>query len=306
MNSRWIAPLLAFIVILGSSPLFGQGTVLQKDILVKRDEIKQNVISFGGTITVEGDVKENVINFGGTIIVDGNVGELVLGLGSTIRMTGRAVVEGDVVCIGGLLTKEDGTSIKGDTIYFEMRDEEGAGRFFNKGLGGMFGLSLIPIFLIIKLISFFIWFMVAVILAAVLPSQITYASDQIKKGFWPIAGTGLISILFFSLLVFVTALLSLILIGIPLLIALVIIGFVIKVFGRVVLYYYLGWSLARAMGNKNATPILSVIIGCILVSVITLIPVVGALASLVLSIIGWGVVIRTKFGTRRNWFSRSV
>ncbi|MCJ7681860.1 MAG: hypothetical protein MUP70_14110, partial [Candidatus Aminicenantes bacterium] len=258
------------------------------------------------TITIEGEVKENVINFGGTIIVDGDVGELVLGIGSTIRMTGRAAVDGDVVCIGGILSKEDGTSIKGDTIYFEMKDEEGVGRFFNKGLGGMFGLSLIPFFLIIKLISLFIWFMVSVILAAVLPSQITFASDQIKKNFWPITGTGLISILFFSLLILVTALMSLILIGIPLLIALVIIGFVIKVFGRVILYHYLGESLARIMGNKNATPILSVILGCLLVSVITLIPVIGALASLVLSIIGWGVVIRTKFGTRRNWFSRSI
>ncbi|MCJ7682147.1 MAG: hypothetical protein MUP70_15575, partial [Candidatus Aminicenantes bacterium] len=144
MNSRWIPPLLAFFILFGSGLLFGQGTVLQKDIIVKRDEIKQNVISFGGTITIEGEVKENVINFGGTIIVDGDVGELVLGIGSTIRMTGRAAVEGDVVCIGGILSKEDGTSIKGDTIYFEMKDEEGVGRFFNKGLGGIFGLSLIP------------------------------------------------------------------------------------------------------------------------------------------------------------------
>ena len=306
MNRRWISSLLALFVIFGSGLIYGQGTVLQKDITVKRDETKQNAISFGGAVTIEGEVKENVINFGGTIIVDGNVGELVLGIGSTIRMTERAVVEGDVVCIGGLLTKEDKTLIKGDTIYFEMNNEKGVGRFFNKGLGGMFGLSLIPFFLIIKLISLFIWFLVSIIVAAVLPAQLSFASDQIKKNFWPIAGTGLISILFFSLLILVTALMSLILIGIPLFLALVIIGFIIKVFGRVILYHFIGRSLAGTMGNKGASPVLSVIIGCLVVSLITLIPVIGALASLVLSIIGWGVVIRTKFGTRRNWFSRSA
>jgi hypothetical protein len=33
-------------------------------------------------------------------------------------------------------------------------------------------------------------------------------------------------------------------------------------------------------------------------------PFVGFLFSQVLNIIGWGVVIRTKFGTKENWFRK--
>ena len=34
------------------------------------------------------------------------------------------------------------------------------------------------------------------------------------------------------------------------------------------------------------------------------IPFFGFLFALVLNIIGWGVVIRTKFGTKENWFRK--
>jgi hypothetical protein len=40
------------------------------------------------------------------------------------------------------------------------------------------------------------------------------------------------------------------------------------------------------------------------VSFVSFIPVVGVLLTFVMSIIGWGVVIRTKFGTTEKWFKR--
>jgi len=80
---------------------------------------------------------------------------------------------------------------------------------------------------------------------------------------------------------------------------------VIKFFGRVILFYFFGDSLSRAFGNKQTSPILAVILGFFLVSLISLIPIIGSpLFTSILSIIGWGVVIRTKFGTTENWFRK--
>ena len=117
-------------------------------------------------------------------------------------------------------------------------------------------------------------------------------------------GTGLLAIIIFAGLVIFSVLLSFILIGIPILLALIIIGVVIKIFGRIVLFYFFGESLARAFGSKRPTAFLAVFLGLILVGLISFIPILGSLFTFVLSILGWGVVIRTKFGTTENWFRR--
>jgi hypothetical protein len=92
--------------------------------------------------------------------------------------------------------------------------------------------------------------------------------------------------------------LSFILIGIPVLIALIFLGIVIKIFGRVIVFCFFGESLARAFGSKNPTTIGSVILGFVIVGFIGFIPILGSLFYLVLSCLGWGSVIRTKFGTK--------
>lgn len=295
MKNKMVYFLILLFLFIGYVPLQGQGFVLQKDIFVAEDEVQDNVISFGGEILIKGKVNENVIAFGGTIIVEGKVGDLVLGFGSEITLKPSAVVKGDVVSLGGTLDKEPGSIVDGDTIYFNT--SEGVMEFFKEGLIGVLGMSLIPVLLVIKLITMFIWFILAVILVAIFPRQISFASSQIRKSFWPIFGTGLLSIIIFTGLIFVSVFLSFILIGIPFLISLIIIGIIIKILGRVILFYFFGESISKAFGGKQPSLLLAVFLGFILVSFIGFIPIIGSLFSFVLSIIGWGVVIRTKFGT---------
>jgi len=304
MIKKWIFPLSFALLLTGFAPLFGQGIFLQKDIHVAADEIRETIISFGGTITVQGEVEKNVIAFGGKVVIEGKVGELVLGFGSEIELRPTAVIKGDVVCLGGKLLKEPETHIKGDVIYFELNDSKDIKRFFSDGLGGLLGLSLMPFFLIIKLLSLFVWLIFALVLAGIFPRQITYASSQIRTRFGSVFGVGILSIMAFSVLVVFAAILSLILIGIPLFFALVILGYIIKVFGRIILFYFLGESLLKILGKEQAAPIPATLVGFLLVGFIGFIPIIGSLVTLVLSIIGWGVVILTKFGTRENWFKK--
>jgi sorbitol-specific phosphotransferase system component IIBC len=82
-------------------------------------------------------------------------------------------------------------------------------------------------------------------------------------------------------------------------------GIAIQIFGRVILFYFLGEILSKAFGKSRISPLAAVTLGLILVTLIRFIPVIGFLFSFCLSIIGWGVVIKTKFGTTENWFKRS-
>jgi hypothetical protein len=238
--------------------------------------------------------------FGGRIILEGKVQGSIVGFGAEVILKSSAEVDGDVISLGGTIEKEYGSVIDGDTVQFGLESYADIQEFFKEGLGGVFGMKIIPLLLIIKLFALFIWFLLAVLLAAVFPRQIVFASSQIRTQFWPVFGTGLLGIIIFTGLVIFSAFLSLILIGIPILIALVFLGIVIKIFGRVILFHLFGESLSKALGSKNASVIGAVILGFILVSFIGFIPIFGSLFYFVLSILGWGSVIRTKFGTKNN------
>jgi len=300
MKNRYLYSLILIFLLGGISPLLGQGFILQKDIIVERDEVQDNVVGLGGEILIKGTVTENAMAFGGTIILEGKVQGSIVGFGAEIRLKSSAEVDGDVISLGGSIEKENGSVIDGDTVQFGLESYADIQEFLKEGLGSVFGMKIIPLLLIIKLFALFIWFILAVLLAAVFPRPIVYASSQIRTQFWPVFGTGLLGIIIFTGLVIFSAFLSLILIGIPILIALVFLGIVIKIFGRVILFHLFGESLSKAFGSKNASVIGAVILGFILVSFIGFIPIFGSLFYFVLSILGWGSVIRTKFGTKNN------
>lgn len=300
--NRKILCLAILFLFLGFLPLNGQGFVFKKDIVVEKDETQDNVISWGGEIRILGKVTENVINFGGTIIIDGSVGETVVGFGSDIILKSTARIEGDVLSLGGTLDKNPGAIINGDTVYFSTSDE--VAKFLKEGFVGVFGFSLLPLLIIFKLITLVIWFILAIILVAIFPKQVLFASNQIRTSFWPIVGTGILSIIIFTGLIIFSVFLCFILIGIPILLALIAVGVVIKIFGRVVIFYFLGDWIFKAFGGKQASGLLAVLLGLLLFGLIGFIPIIGSLFSFALSIVGWGVVIRTKFGSVENWLKR--
>lgn len=302
MKKLAIAAITLFVFVIGTMPLAGQGITLKKDITVEADEIQENVMSFGGSIIVKGKVKKNVIAFGGSILIEGEVGDTVLSFGSSIDIKSSARISGDVVSLGGIMHKEPGASIGGDFIHFETTED--LNKFFKATISGLLGMAMLPVFFIFKLISLFIWFLFAVITATVFPRQIKRAASQIRQSFWPVFGTGLLGLFVFIILLLFSVLLSLILIGIPLLIALLIIGFLAKIFGRVAFFYFFGDMIARSMRNKDLGFLPMVIIGFFLVSVIDFIPLLGPFVSFILNILGWGLVIRTKFGTTENWLQK--
>ena len=303
MKNKIIFLLIVFIIFSGFISLYSydqQSFSLKKDIVIGRDEVQENLITFGGTALIEGKVK-SVVALGGTITVTGEVSEL-FGIGSKVTLESTAVVKGDAYIIGGTLNKEPGSTIKGDTVHFETSED--VSKILKQFFGNIFSVSLIPLILMVKLIIFSSWFLLALVVIAIFPKQITFGSSQINKSFGSIFGIGLLSIMIFVGAVIFSALLSIILVGIPFLLFFIVLGLIIQIFGRIVVFYFLGESLLKAFGKQKSSPIFFVIIGLILVTVVRFIPVIGFLFSLCLSIIGWGVVIKTKFGSTENWFRK--
>ncbi|MBD3413221.1 MAG: hypothetical protein GF421_02170 [Candidatus Aminicenantes bacterium] len=294
-------PIVFLLILIISAPLSllaQESLSIKNNITVAENEVQDNVFSFGGHIIIKGKIRESVVSVGGSITIEGEVGETVLAIGSDIHLKSSSLIRGDLVNIGGLLNKQSGTTILGDTIYFKTPQD-----VFIKGL---FSTSRFFSFLFFfKLVTSVIWFILAVLLALILPRQISYASDQIKESFGPIIGIGFLSLVIFVALCLCSALLSLLIIGIPILLSLILIAVVFKVFGNVVLFLFVGKGLSKALGSQRPSLLLSIFLGFILITVLTTIPVFGVVLSFFLTVLAWGVTIRTKFGTTENWFQKT-
>jgi hypothetical protein len=276
---------------------------IQKDIRVAPGETQDKIFSLGGNVLIEGKVMDDVMVVGGTITISGEAGQSVVGIGSRIIVKSTAVIGKDLAALGGTLEKEPGCTVGGDTLYFQTA--EIGDKIFKDGLlSGVFSMSLIPIIVAIKLVILFLWLMAAFLGAALFPKPLSFASGELRKSFWPAFGIGVLATIVFSGLVLFAALLSIVLIGIPILLALAAAGFIIKVFGRLVAFHFLGDSLLRALGSRKISSLGAVLAGLALFSFIGFIPVIGFLFGLVMNAVGWGIALRTKFGTRENWFQK--
>jgi hypothetical protein len=309
MKSKGKFTAVLLTLFLGTLPLAGhqeQGARFgyHDTIIVLPGEIRDNIFTLGGEVIVEGKVRKSVVAIGGTITVRGEVEDSVVGIGTKINLKASAVIHGDLVGLGGTIEKEPGYRVDGDTVYF--KSSAITGKFFQEGAKGIFAFSFLPIILVFKFISIFIWFLMALLVAALFPRQITVASGQIRKSFWPVFGTGLLAIILYTIFITIAAVLCLVLIGIPILLFLAVAGFIVKIFGRVVLFYFFGESLARGFNRQNVSAMGGSLLGLLVVSFMGFIPLLGFLFTLCLSIIGWGVVIRTKFGTVENAFLRKA
>jgi hypothetical protein len=274
----------------------------QKEIHIAPGETQEEIVSFGGHVLIEGKVRNDVVVIGGSITVSGEVGQSVVGIGSRIVVKSTATIGKDLAALGGTLEKEPGCTIGGDTIYFQTR--ELGDRLFKDGhlFKGAFSLSLIPIIIVVKLVLIFLWLIVAVMGAALFPKPIAYAAGEMRKHFWPALGTGIVAILIFTLLVFFAAMLSFILVGIPIALALAVAGFIVKVFGRLAVFFLLGESALRAFRAQSVSAMGAVLMGLLIFSLAGFVPVLGFLFTFVMNAVGWGIAIRTKFGSRENWF----
>jgi hypothetical protein len=272
-------------------------------VVVPAGETRDSVACFGGDINIEGKVRKGVFGMGGTITVSGEVGEAVVGLGSRIVVKSGALIKGDLVSLGGTIEKEPGFRVEGDTVY--LKGAAFSERVFKNGLLGFVFFPFWPIILVFKLVNLFLWFLAALFLAMLLPKNIARAAEQVRTAFWPTLATGILGIIAFGFLIIFSAILCLVLIGIPILFTLATAGLAVKVFGRVTLFYFFGESLARSFKWGKPTVFGASVLGLVAVGFLGFIPILGILFTAVIDVLGWGLAIRTKFGSVDNWFKKN-
>jgi hypothetical protein len=280
--------------------LFGCNAVVQNGARINKD-----VISFGGNVTIEQGVRidGDVVVFGGNLSLAGNAMRDVTIFGGNVTLEATAVVERDVVTMGGNVDQKEGATVKGRVT----RGESGFTRpvppvppavaptVFASGLaGGLMGAAWAFVRAVLYALALAA---LGALVVVFLPQQARQVIDVSQKSAMPSLGVGCLTI-------FVAITLSILLIiticGIPFGVFLLIAFAVASAFGWIAVGWLVGEKIMDSVKVRESwkTPVITVIVGVILLAVVSAVPIVGWIVSMFFGLLGLGAVVLTRFGTR--------
>jgi hypothetical protein len=282
----------------------GQGQVVfpgSRFVVESGEVIRHDVVVLGGSLEVRpgGRIDGDVTVFGGNSSVDGRIDGNLAMVGGNLTLGSEAVVDGDLVTFGGNVTQDEGAVIRGERIQ---------GSWFNISLPRMQPTPAPRLYFPSGWSNFENWFggLVSVVMSAaalialglllfyLLPRQMAVIEQTVRSAPAASLGVGLSTLI---VLPIALVLLVIICIGIPVAVLVALLAAAAGICGWIVVGAMLGrWMLAAL--KARAAPALDVVAGVGTLSLLSAVPCVGWLLSLVVVTAGLGAVVLTRFGTR--------
>lgn len=260
------------------------GAAGSKEITVARGETRRTAINaFNARLAIHGKMEESVFLMGGSLLLDGEVSGDVICIGARVEIAATALVGRDLIVIGGRLDKAEQSRVNGE--IYNIRTSQDL-----KKIAG----SLLPLLpesgdmSFFKVVKLFFWLILSLLTLAIFPVQVGQAAAMLPEAPLRHLGRGLLALLLFVLLLFAFLLLSFILIGIPLLILLMAAYFLVLIFGRAAVFYFIGERAVRRLRLK-ANPALYIFLGVAAYAVFKFIPYLGGVLLVILDLLATGV-----------------
>lgn len=275
------ALILVFILI-GSAMLLAAKN--NKAILVAPGTTHVGSINaFKSSLDIGGKVEDSVFLVSGRLQLSGEISGDVICLGSQVDIKDGAVIGRDLIVIGGRLDKAPGCKINGEFYYIRTKEDlKKITRTLLPFLPESGGLTFF------KISKIFFWFILVMLTLLLLPLQVNQAADMLKKSPLRYGAFGLLTLFIFILLLLIFIILSLVLIGIPLLLALIALYFLVLIFGRTVVFYFIGSKIASVLKFKG-NAIFFMILGTVIYALLKFIPWFGVPLSIIMDIFAFGI-----------------
>lgn len=283
----------------GGQTAFGQPVTIESGETVRGD-----VVAFGGPVTVErgAEVDGNVIAWGGPVTIAGQVTGDVTAWGGPVNLQDSAVVKGDVITIGGPIRRSPGAVVEGeitegfrfDTLHsfrFEIppeapvppvRPEIGIVSFILNLLGIGFRAAGVAI--------------IALLLLIFAPEHTNTVKQMTAEQ--PIASLG-VGVLTIIVGVLVLGVLIITICGIPIALILGLALLMASLFGWIALGVMVGERLLVALNTERPLPLISGVVGVLLLTLLSALPCLGWLIGFVGGCWGLGAVVLSRGGTRK-------
>jgi hypothetical protein len=294
---------LLLALILPASPAHASEKRVMENVVVEQSETVDYVYAAWGDVRVEGEVEGDVSSGFGDIEINGPVGgDVDVGFGDVWIY---APVGGSVDVGHGDVYLEPGATV-GDISL-------GNGRLYRNPEAAVVGAERVGMAsgfddeespfedLFSDVIGWSVGTLVlaaaTVLLAVVAPRPLKSVARRIEAtpGRSLVVGVGSVPAVFV-----LAVLLGVTVVGIPLLFLLVPAYLVLLFFGLLVAAYFLGSKVVLVTGRHRSGDALAAVVGAVLVSVTSLIPFLGGLVLVVLSLLGTGAAVSVLLARRQR------
>ncbi|MCU0276856.1 MAG: hypothetical protein MUF02_08425, partial [Acidobacteria bacterium] len=256
----------------------------RKEIRVPAGETRSAAINaFNARLDVRGKLDESVFLLGGSLRLEGEVSGDVICIASEVEILDGALIGRDLIVIGGRLLRADGSRVNGRV--YDVRSRQGMRRMaasllpFLPESGGM---------TFFKVIKIFFWLVLSLLALAVFPVPVTQAAAWLCREPLRHLGRGAATLLLFALLLLLFLLLSFVFIGIPLLVVLLAAFFLLLIFGRAVVFYFLGERILGALKLRLGAAFF-IVTGIAAYTLLKFVPVVGWMFLVLLDFFAVGI-----------------
>lgn len=267
------------------------------------------IVSVGKTLHVDEPVEGSVQSFGGPVEINAVVKGDVLSIGGDVTITAAGRVEGDVVVLGGTVSRGHDEAVRGRVVQplwiGDALQRIPNGADFLDAVDRRFSLLIVAV----KMSVLLVWLGIAVVLALAGGREVRSSSLELRANPFHTLTVGLVGFTSFVLTAIVFGYLVPYMVGIPLLVALGLFAVVAKVYGMIAVFHAVGWLLfapktREAIDRRRHLKgdLAMVVLGLLVLGIVRMIPVVGGVVWMTASIMGLGSALATKFGRREPWF----
>jgi uncharacterized RDD family membrane protein YckC len=292
--------------------MFGQNVEL------KAGDTADVIVVLGGSAKVHGKVRQDVVTIGGSSEVDGEVGQNVVAIAGSVYLKPGAKIGQDTVAVMGAVTADPKTKIGGDAVSVGgkldlAKGSKVQGQKVNVGLPFPFlnGGDWLAKWLQYCMLEFrplapqvgFVWiiagvfFLFYLFVAAVFPRPVQACVEVLNQR--P-ATTVLMGILTKFLVPVVIIILIVTVVGlviVPFLVAALFLGAVV---GKIAILEWFGLRVGRPLGSGFQKPLVGFLIGSILLTLLYMVPILGALTYTIFGVWGLGCAATAAFSRMRR------
>ncbi|MFQ5818320.1 MAG: hypothetical protein ACE5H2_10270 [Terriglobia bacterium] len=282
---KYSAYLLALLLLLPAAALAQEGderVQFGRNIVIAADETVGDVVCIFCSIRVRGTARGDAVAVGGSIAIDGRVGGDAVAVGGSVRLTPSAEVGHDAVAVGGRVDRDPQARVGGEVTTVGGLPMIGVGSLLLFGF-----LFCAAINLVLALLAYLI--------AGAPRVEVVANAVRERTGLVLLAGLG--TLVAAVALFIISALLGPIT---PILAVVVSVALVVTlVVGYTGLSFWLGRSLARGV-----TPLVALLLGALLITILQLIPFLGLLVFLVFVLLALGSAALSGYGSATDWLPR--
>jgi len=263
---------------------------------------RRQLVAVGRDLRVDGTALADVAAVNGAVRVNGTVRGDVIVLGGEVTVSDGARVDGDIFVLGGRLTAEAGSIIAGRSVSYPSA----GGAWLVLLEGPSLGLPAFSrVILGAKLALLAAWMLWAVLVMASAGREVLSASSAVANEPLRMFALGLATVLTLFLTALFLSSLAASVMAVPILFLLVVSMLLLKLWGSVAVFHAAGaWIAARTRARWS--PLNVAVLGLLMLGGLKLLPWIGTWVWTVVTLLGVGCAIGTKFGRREPWFASAL